>query len=394
MSRVLWLTPVPPDRSGGGGHIRQAHLFRALAARAEIDLVCSHRVVDPAVNEAAASVRELGTSEWDAEDHSKLVRRLRDLRTAFLATPREVASFGSVRRAMKPFAASARADIVLVEYAGLAPLVEHRTAGQRWILTLHNLGSEMAVQEAAVTDGRRQRWLYQRDAATSRRWEQQIAARYDRVIAVSDLDAMRLAAGGAQNVSVVPNGVDLGRRPAESLPSDPVVVFTGALYTGPNRDGIAWFCREVWPRIRAELPDAKLLVVGSRPGPDVLSLSGVPGVEVLSDVPETRSYLERARVAIVPLRIGSGTRLKALEAMAAGRPVIGTTIGLEGLDLADGLNVVVADEPREFSDAVTRVLVDDGWATSLASEGRKRVEERYGWDSIGERFADTILGKV
>lgn len=389
---VLWLTPVPPDFAGGGGHIRQAYLFRALSARGEIHLVCSRPVVDAVIRGCAASVTELGVLESDGADRPKILRRLGDLATALGSTPREVAAFAPVCRAMSKAVRDHDTSTVVVEFAGLAPLVSLRSPGERWVLTLHNLGSVMAQQEAAVAPGRRQRWLYQRDAAVASRWERGTVRRFDQVVCVSEADRQVLDPGGELGVAVVPNGVALAPFSPVGLPSEPVVIFTGALYTGPNRDGIRWFCREVWPFVRSKVADAALWIVGSRPGPDVTSLADCEGVEVMPDVAEVRPYVERARVAVVPLRIGSGTRLKALEAMSAGRPVVGTTIGLDGLGLLDGRHALFADAPEEFAAAVCRLLVDDVSAASLATEGRRFVEEHYAWEPIGQLFAATVLG--
>ena len=341
---------------------------------------------------AAVTVTEVGVLERDRSSQGRLVRRLGDLTTAVLARPREVAAYAPVRKALAPFIAGAPGCVVVVEYAGLAPLVARRFPGQRWVLTLHNLGSTMAAQEADVTPGRRQRWLHRRDATAAARWERAILDRYDQVIAVSEADARVLDGGGRHGLAVVPNGVDLGGPAPEPLPRDPTVVFTGALYTGPNRDGIIWFCRDVWPIVRRGVPTAKLVVVGARPGPEVCDLGGRDGVEVRADVPAVRPFLDRARVAVVPLRVGSGTRLKALEALAAGRPVVGTTIGLDGLGLVPGRHAAFADDPEALAAAVVRALEDDEWAAGLAAEGRRLAEERYGWDAIGRLFVDTVLG--
>jgi glycosyltransferase involved in cell wall biosynthesis len=383
---VLWVTPVPPDRSGGGGHVRQAHLLAALAERARVRLVCSGAVGDPQVRSAAASVVELGVAERDFGQPGPWRRRAADLRLAFGAVPREVAAFAPVARAMEAEVARAAAEVVVVEYAGLAPLVARRAAGQRWVLTMHNVLSVMSSQQAMAESGRRQRWLYSRDARSARRWERRMVSRYDRVIAVSAEDSSVL--GGA---AVVPNGVDTVKFRPSPLPREPSVVFTGALYTGPNRDGIAWFCREVWPRVREAVPAATLAVVGARPPEDVRCLASQPGVSLHADVADTSPFLAAARVAVVPLRIGSGTRLKALEAMASGRPVVGTTIGLAGLGLVDGRHAAVADDPRDFAAAVCRALDDDAWALSLGAQGRRLAEACYDWRAIGRRFADVVL---
>ena len=374
--------------------MRQAHLLLALAEEADVHLVCSGPVLDPAVRQAVASLRELGVREDDPASRPRVLRRGRDLRLTMGSTPREVAAFSAVRRTFARELAHTVPDVVVVEYAGLAPLVAGRTPGPRWVLTLHNLASQMATQEAAVARGRRQRWLHRRDASISAAWEQRMMALYDRVIAVSEADASVLGWPGRPQMAVVPNGVDVGSYRPTGLPAEPAVLFTGALYTGPNRDGVAWFCERVWPLIQGRRPDARLAVVGARPGPDVTTLlASAPGVSLHADVADVRPYLGAARVCVVPLRIGSGTRLKALEAMAAGRPVVGTAIGLGGLGLVDGRHAAFAEGPAPFAEAVCRALDDDAWALSLASEGRRLVEERYDWRPIGRRFVEVVLGR-
>jgi glycosyltransferase involved in cell wall biosynthesis len=147
----------------------------------------------------------------------------------------------------------------------------------------------------------------------------------------------------------------------------------------------------VLPLVRSEVPGARLDLVGMRPGPEVRALAANDGVDLHADVPDVMPYLQRARVAVVPLRVGSGTRLKALEAMAAGRPVVGTTIGLSGLGLVPGRHALFADDPVAVARAVVSVLQDDGLAAGLAAAGRTFVEERYGWDRIGELFVRSLL---
>ncbi len=390
--RVLWVTPVPPSFDGAGGHLRQAHLLAALAAQADVSVLVSGEIADQRINQTTRSVTELAVREDDWSAKARPLRRLRDLWLATgSAQPREVAAFGPVRRAMTAHVTSFDGDVVIVEYAGLAGLVSRvpRRPGQRWILTLHNVASVMAAQEAAVASGRRQRWLYRRDTAKARRWEQKAVVGYDRLIVVSNED--RQAMGSPPSTTVIPNGVDGRRFSPTPLSKTPVVVFTGALYTGPNVDGVRWFCSEVLPLVRAQVPDVTVLVVGARPPAAVRELSAVTGVRVEADVASTVPWLGAARVAVVPLRVGSGTRLKALEALAAGRPVVGTTIGLAGLDLVDGRHALVADDPASFAAAVVRLLRDDDLADHLVVEGRRLVEDRYGWAGIADCFVDVVL---
>jgi glycosyltransferase involved in cell wall biosynthesis len=188
---------------------------------------------------------------------------------------------------------------------------------------------------------------------------------------------------GDTPIRVVPNGVDteffrLGteaERPLELL-------FTGAMNYAPNADGVAHFCAEILPRIRAVVPDVSLSVVGRDPPPRIQSLAR-GGVTITGTVPDVRPWMNRAAVFVVPLRVGGGTRLKILEALASGRAVVSTSLGCEGLDVKHGDNILVADTPAAFADAVVRCLRDPGLRRELGARGRALVEQRYRWDAIG-----------
>jgi glycosyltransferase involved in cell wall biosynthesis len=211
---------------------------------------------------------------------------------------------------------------------------------------------------------------------------------YDLTIAVSEADAAMLP----PNVAVVPNGVDTDRfRP--SPPADrPRVVFTGALHTFPNKDGICWFCARIWPDVLRRVEGATLEIVGSRPPPEVRALEAIEGVSIHADVPDVLPYIKRARLAVVPLRVGTGSRIKALEAMSTARPVVGTSIGLGGLNVRHGCEALIADAPVRFADAVVSCLSDTELCGGLGLHGRALVEKQYTWRRIGAGYA-TLLNE-
>jgi glycosyltransferase involved in cell wall biosynthesis len=184
--------------------------------------------------------------------------------------------------------------------------------------------------------------------------------------------------------------VDAARFVPTPLPSEPRIVLTASLNYLPNVDGVRWFASEVLPRVQAEVPEVVFDVVGRNPTADILGLDGRHGIRVHADVPEVAPFLAASRVAVVPLRMGTGTRLKALEALAAGRPLVGTTIGLAGLDLVDGIHARIADDPTTLASAVAELLQSDERATALAHAGRRLVEERYTWEQLGARLVDAV----
>lgn len=387
---VRWLTPIPPDHDGGGGHIRQAYLLDELGRHCEVELIVAGRLADDAVRRAVASVTELAPLELRTAPGPS--RRMVDLRMALVERfHREVALHRPVRRAFaRELVRRPPAELTCVEFAALAPLASRRRTGH-WALTLHNLGSRMAGQAATVTPGRRQRWLHERDRVHAETFERWVGDRYDTVVAVSDDDA---AALGSDRVLVVPNGVDLDRYPPSPVPVSPRLVFVGALYTRPNIDGITWFCREILPLVRRAVPDVTLDVVGLRPTAEVRDLGALAGVAVHADVASVVPHLRHARAAIVPLRIGSGSRLKVLEAMAAGRPVVGTSVGFEGLALRPDEHVAVADDPLGLAAATVLLLTDDAVAHRRAAAAHRHVAQHHSWSVIGADYVASLFDRA
>lgn len=200
---------------------------------------------------------------------------------------------------------------------------------------------------------------------------------------------------GRVRAAVVPNGVDVAHfRPDPGTRVEPnTIVFFGTMNYFPNQDGMRHFLDDVWPRLAPAVPGARLRIIGPHPSGEVLARRG-PRVEVLGCVDDLRPHLSRAAVVVVPLRVGGGTRLKILEAMAMGRPVVSTTIGAEGIEAVDGQDLLRADGAEAFAAAVRRVLDDGDLARRLGAGGRALVERRYGWTAIAaglERFLDGVV---
>lgn len=381
--RVLWVTAEPPDRSLGGGNIRQARLLDSLTSRADVDLLLAGELGDQQVRHAVRNVREVPVAA--AAPLARWRRRLVNLKLSLgPGGPTERWAHRTVRRALQPHLDDSGYDVVVVQHAGLTPLLPARRHA-RWVAELHNIGSGTAAEARAVTSGRRQAWVLDREVRAARRFERWIADCYDAVVTVSDADAALLGAPSF----VVPNGVDTPPDP-QPLPSGRRVLFSGTLGYRPNVDGAVWFAEQVWPRVRELVPDAEWDVVGRDPVQEVRDLSRLPGVHVTGDVPSMAPYLQQARVSVVPLRFGTGTRLKALEAWAAARPVVGTTAGLQGLDYVAGRDAVVADDPGEFAAQVATLLTDDQVASELARNGHSSVREKYDWYRIGRTYADFL----
>lgn len=209
-------------------------------------------------------------------------------------------------------------------------------------------------------------------------------------LAVSEQDAglLREVAGDTE-VHVVSNGVDSRAFASRARGIErrfDTVLFFGTLNYGPNRDGIRWFCRDIWPMICSARPDVRLEIVGIDPPPDVMALSELPGVEVTGFVPDIRSKLWAATLSIAPLRWGGGTRLKILEALAAGCPTVSTSAGAEGLDLEDGKEILIADTADEFARAVIDLLQHPDKRAKLSAAGQLSAAAKYDWGVIAQQL--------
>lgn len=208
-------------------------------------------------------------------------------------------------------------------------------------------------------------------------------------LAVSEQDARLLReVSGDTEVHVVTNGVDsraFAPKAADGRTPN-TVLFFGTLNYGPNRDGIKWFCRDIWPMIHSARPDARLEIVGIDPSPDVMALSELPGVEVTGFVPDIRAKLWTATLSIAPLRWGGGTRIKILEALAAGCPTVSTSAGAEGLDLEDEREILIADTADEFARAVTDLLQHPAKRAELSAAGQHSVAAKYDWSVIAQQL--------
>lgn len=222
-------------------------------------------------------------------------------------------------------------------------------------------------------------------------YERAACRRFDHVVAVSreDAEAMRRDYG-VEDVSDVPTGVDTEffRPGGAAAGREPhALVFTGSMDWLPNEDAIRYFTKEIMPRVKESLPDARLTVVGRDPFPGLVELSRRdPSIVVTGRVEDVRPYIERASCYVVPIRVGGGTRLKIYEAMAMERAVVSTTVGAEGLPLEDGREILLADTPEEFARAVVRVLTDEPFARALGERAAATVRERFGWGRVAEAF--------
>jgi glycosyltransferase involved in cell wall biosynthesis len=286
-------------------------------------------------------------------------------------------------------------DLVQVESSQMA--ITRSASGIPFVLDEHNI-EYLLLRRLAEVETSPDRKAFGYIEAAKVRWEEVKSWRQcDGAVFTSqaDLDVMR-APFPEKPACVVPNGVDDEYfRPSDDEPEASTVVFTGSINYRPNTDAVAYFIKEVMPQLLRLKPSAKFVVVGQGVPDSLLRMAGA-NVEFIGAVPDVRPYVARAGVVIAPLRVGSGTRLKILEALAMGKPVVTTTIGCEGLSVVDGEHLVVADDPQPFAEAVARLISDRKLAMELGRSGRALIERDYSWSVVVqhlERFHTQLIRK-
>jgi glycosyltransferase involved in cell wall biosynthesis len=278
-------------------------------------------------------------------------------------------------------------DLIQCEWTPYARFLTH-TPTVPILMATHNVESQIWARRADHTGNPFAKVFFRTQEWKMRRFEKQALLRASAATVVTKLDLSTLRNWGVENVNLVPNGVDLETYcPIAEEEREDELLFLASLDWYPNVDALDYFVKNILPIVRARRPGAKLRIVGRKPAESLIKqYSGLPGIDFIGEVKEVRSHLARATVVIVPLRIGGGSRIKILEALAAGKAVISTTIGAEGLDVVSGEHLLVADSPAAFAGGIEELLASTTLRRRLSNNGRKLVTDRYGWDQIANRL--------
>jgi polysaccharide biosynthesis protein PslH len=282
-------------------------------------------------------------------------------------------------------------DLVLCEWTPYT-IYARGLPSVKKMVSAHNVEADIWQRYHENETDSLRRWYIGKQWKKVERFERDALKWVDGAVAVSDPDLAQLTLQSPTlPMAVIPNGVDLDYfRPLPQPISRQHLVFTGSMDWRPNQDAARYFIRQILPLLQRVRPELECTFVGRSPPPDVLALTRIRGVHVTGTVDDVRPYVERAAVYVVPLRIGGGSRLKILEALAMGRAVVSTTVGAEGLNVVSGRDILIADGPEAFTDAVLRLLDEPSRCRKLGEEGRKLVEEQYGWDALAQRLGHFI----
>ena len=403
--RIVHVTPELPHVHGGGGG--RAH--ELLMCRRMVEL--GHQVlnISPVLPDETAYVSDLSAVGVESWASLRPRSHLREAGEALVRDPAVLAGvvarpvralemqvfWVTLRRLLRQASEEWRPDVVIVVHGMAAAWAHAFDPRIPAVLGLHDLqwrwyaGRAAAATEPGAALLRAEAWRYRRHVLSQ-------VPRYAAAVTLSTEEARELRQTAPLPVSVIPIGVDTTElRPAPEPTGSPRLVFTGTLDYIPNVNGIQWFVDEVWPQVLDACPEAELDIVGRDPVADVRALGRRPGVNVVGPVPAMAPYFDRAHAVVVPIREGTGVRVKIVEAMAAGRAIATTSLGWEGLPhIEPGRHLLVADSPREFAASAALLLSHASLRRRLASEAHAVAERYYDWRRLGDQQEELLRAVV
>ena len=386
--KILFLSPTVPFPLTDGGRIRVFNLLKQIAQKSDVTLLALE--TQPTDADGVAELQQLGVQVHLVPNAPTLPRvSFGTLAKAFFKRqPITVARYDvpTYRRKLRTLLANETFDLVHYEMFHVAQF--HTETDLPDVLSQQNVDSAIWRRLCSETINPFYKFAYWTQQLAFQRYERLLSPKFDAVTCTSDIDAAVFAQHCAKDaIEIIPNGVDITHyRPDFTTEAPAHLIYIGSMDWYPNEDAVAFFADEVFPRIQEKVPDVAFSIVGGNPSGRVQKLAERDGVVVTGRVPEIKPYFAEATVFVVPLRIGSGTRLKILEALAMGKAIVSTSVGAEGLDLKNGEEIFIADEPVAFADAVTRLLTDVQRRRRIGENGRARVERDYDWRSIGEKL--------
>jgi sugar transferase (PEP-CTERM/EpsH1 system associated) len=405
--KVLFLSQIVPYPPHGGVLQRGYHLLRELGRTAEVHLLAFVHpdvlATESAVAEGRSALLEFCAtvecfSLWPKASRAHAAAGLAlsaCSRLPFSVIAHRSAAFAS---RVDELLETMRFDLIHVDTIALSPFVKPPRATPT-VLTHHNIESVLMERRSRAESRVFARRFLQREAAKLTAYERRLSPTFDMNIVVSPNDAQVLAdLAPTARSRVVANGVDTHYFAPDFTHETPALIYTGGMNMFANRDAVMHFLSEIWPLIRAAEPGVRFFAVGQDPPRELKAIAERdPQVIVTGFVDDIRPLVRQAGVYVVPLRVGGGTRLKVLDAMAMGKALVSTSVGCEGIAVAPGTQLMIADTPDSFAQATVALLRDPARRLALGQAARQLVEQRYAWPVVGaqllQAYQDAISAK-
>lgn len=399
--KILWVSsffPYPPDN---GAKIREYFLIRELAEKHDISVFSLVQSADEL--DGSEPLQKICQNVTGVLPENKLPNLLDGRRQWYdvpmgILSPHPKFMYGrpsmNVVRQLHAELSSGKYDVVIVEsLVTVNYLWDFLHLPNKPIMILSELNIESLIQEQTLRHARGviqklRKWIYYHSFV---RFEKQTCQLFDKIIVVSEKDYLDIQtlfpSLKAEHLILAPNGVDIQWNDIGNIPKEEnTLIYNGALTYSANYDAIYYFLNKIFPLIIKQIPDVKLKITGKTDGVDISSLPHHQNVLFTGYVPDIRPVVKSSMVCVVPIQVGGGTRLKILEAMALGTPVVSTSKGAEGLHLEHGKDLLIADSPEDFANAVILVMRDRKLQNQLMENALQTVSSLYSWNGIAKQL--------
>jgi sugar transferase (PEP-CTERM/EpsH1 system associated) len=396
--KVLFLSQIVPYPPHGGVLQRGYNLLRELGRNARVHLLAFvHPDVLPteaALQESRAALEKFceAVEYFPLWPKASPIHRVAGLAASALSSsPFSTLAHRSAafQRRVSELAGTRSFDLIHVDTIALTQFLDGKSRIPT-VLTHHNIESQLMERRAGAEKGLLARQFLRRETKKLWSYEVENVGSFDVNVFVSKADEQTmLERVPGLRTAIVPNGVDIEYfMPNQGLDA-PALIYTGGMNMFANRDAVMFFLSEIWPLIRTRVPGVRFYAVGQDPPKELSALAARdPQIVVTGYVTDVRPLVRDASVYVVPLRVGGGTRLKVLDAMAMGKAMVSTSIGCEGLDVRPDEHLLVADSPEQFADRTVMLLEDRNRRLDLGRAARELVEHRYSWRTIGGQLLD------
>ncbi|MEO0124072.1 MAG: TIGR03087 family PEP-CTERM/XrtA system glycosyltransferase [candidate division WOR-3 bacterium] len=377
---ILFLTsrfPFPPI---GGDKLRFFYILKYLSRNHKVSILC---FTDKKLSSELTSAYKDYFYEINVVFLPKIKSYINCIVGLFKGVPLQISYYKSkkMENLVQEKLTNGKFDIIFVHLIRMAEYVKKSNIYK--ILDMTDAQSLNYTRAMQYTQGK---WSiihrFEKDLVLN--YEKNIWRYFDKTFVVSPIDRDYLKSLDENiNVEVLPNGVDVQKYSfCLNDHQNKKICFIGNMRTFPNTDAAVWFCKEIFPIIKKEIPQVKLYIVGTEPSRRVRALAKIKDVYVTGEVPNVNEYVWNSEVSVAPIRVGAGIQNKILESMALGTPVVTTSIGLEGIEAEPNKHILVADKPDEFAKQVIRLINNSELRAKISTEARRLIEERYTWDRV------------
>ena len=386
--KILFLSITVPFPATDGGRIRVLNLLTQVSKTDQITFLGLETA--PTDQEGIAYLQRLGIACYLVSNQASPPKiSLGTITKSFIQRkPITVTRYdiSSYRRKLGELVQSQNFDLIHYEMFHTAQFLAEVDLPK--VLSTQNVDSYIWARLSEKTKNPAKKVFYLSQKRAFKRYEKLISPQFSTTTCVSETDQNWLRESCPDlRVDVIPNGVDLDLyQPNHDERIPDTLLYTGSMDWFPNEDAVIYYVNEMWPIIRSRCPNVRFLIVGQYPTENVRKLSNLPNIEVTGRVDDVKPYIAQSAVYVVPLRIGGGTRLKILEALAMEKAVVSTSIGAEGLDLINNEEAIIEDNPLQFAAKVVELLENPERCRQLGKKGRSRVQRDYGWQAIGEKL--------